>query len=715
MKRSTTNYIYLSIIFVVATVIIVYFMPRDSRNKYSYEANRPWSYALLTAPFDITVYRDSATVREMIDSVDRVMVPIYRRDDAAVARIIEAIHRNDSVPALLRNNISQAVRNIYARGVVDQNTANLIARGELPEVKFTENNMNIPYSTSRYLSQRDAYAQLDSMFHNGEAHRAMVGMGLSRLIQPNVVEDREATHAYRDALLQPIVSGIGVIQKGERIIAQGDIVTPQLFQILRTYEATLEKKSNNDLSRQGNILLGQTIFVVVLLGMLYGFIWFNYRKKLAHPKEVLALMLLLTAFFVFTVFMGRTFSSGIYIVPLTILPVIVSVFYDSRTAFFLYVLEVVLCSVTANFPVEYVFIELAAGTAVIFSLNELSRRSQLLRSAAIGFVVYVVSYIGVELLTTGSLGTLSWRLIGYFGVNAVLISFAYILMFVFEKLFGMVSVVTLVELSDINNSIMRRLSTECPGTFQHCMSVSNLAAEAAHRIGANVQLVRAGALYHDIGKIENPAFFTENQYGVNPHDALTPHQSAKIIIRHVTDGVKLAEKNKLPSVVKDFILQHHGKGMAKYFYNTYCRQHPDEDVDEAPFTYPGPNPQTREASVLMMADTVEAASRSMPDHSQEAIRNLVNRLIDAQVADGLHNESPLSFRDIREIKECFISRLRSMYHARVSYPAGVKKKEAAAPADAPQPATEAPQAAAEASAPTTANESKPAADAANKQ
>ena len=190
-----------------------------------------------------------------------------------------------------------------------------------------------------------------------------------------------------------------------------------------------------------------------------------------------------------------------------------------------------------------------------------------------------------------------------------------------------------------------------------------------------MQLVRAGALYHDIGKIDNPAFFTENQYGVNPHDSLTPKQSAGIIIRHVTDGLKRAEKAKLPEVIRDFISQHHGLGTAKYFYNTYCRQHPDEDVDPTPFTYPGPNPQTRESSLLMMADSVEAASRSLTDHSQEAIRNLVDRLIDGQVSSGLHNDSPLSFRDIRDIKDCFTSRLRSMYHARVSYPADFKKKQ----------------------------------------
>lgn len=669
---------YLGLIFVVATVVMVYFMPRDSRHKYNYEANRPWNYSLLTAPFDITIYRDSATVKAMTDSVERTMVPIYRRDSDVGARAIDAVTSADSLPQGVRRRLVSILRDLYGRGIVDQGTATLISRGSLPEVKFNENNVNISYATGSFVSQRDAYALIDSLNHDADGRRAMQALNLATLLQPNIVEDKEATKQYHEALIQPIVAGIGVIQKGERIISQGDIVTPQLYQILQNYESTLDKQSNNDRRRLGNTLAGQSLFVMLMVGLIYGFMVMYYPRKLERPKELLALMILVVLFFVLTVAMSRAFASGAYLSPIAILPIMVSVFYDSRTAFFVYVVETVLCSVLSAFPLEFIFIELLAGTAVIFSIKDLSRRSELLRSAAIGFGGYLTAYVGVELMTAGSLGALSWRVIGFFGVNAVLISFAYILIFIFEKLFGMVSVVTLVELSDINTPLLRELSQECPGTFQHSMAVSNLATEAAHRIGANVQLVRAGALYHDIGKIENPAFFTENQYGVNPHDALTPLQSAKIITRHISDGLKRAEKVKLPGLVKDLIVQHHGKGKAKYFYNTYCRMHPDEEIDPEPFTYPGPNPQTKEASLLMMADTVEAASRSLTDYSQESIRGLVDRLIDAQVADGLHNDSPLSFRDIKEIKECFIQRLRSMYHARVSYPADVKHKEKSA-------------------------------------
>ena len=675
IKRDTA---LLIAVFAAALAVVLWLMPRPNKHKYNYEENRPWGYSLLTAPFDITVYRDSATVNAMLDSIHRNMVPIFRRDNETPARVLAAISAARSLSAPTRGSLSELVRQLYERGITDQTATSAITAGSLTEVKFRENNTNVAYPTAEFLSQRAAYAMIDSIFRNNPERHNIHRMELARLLMPNIVEDTEATNAYRESLEQPVRAGIGVIQKGERIIDRGDIVTPQLYQVLKTYEATLEKQSDYSRSSRLIIFLGRFLFAGLIFGALPVYLAL-YSPQRLKVRPVGAILLLMTGFFVFTTAMSGTFMSGIYLVPLAMLPVIVLVFFDSRTAFFIYVLEVMLCSVWASFQFEYFVVQTVAGTAVIFSLKELSRRSQLLRSAVIAFAVYCLAYLGVELMSTGTLTSSTPRLIGYFAVNSVLISFGYILIFVFEKMFGLVSVVTLVELSDINTPLLRQLSEECPGTFQHSMAVSNLASEAAHRIGANVQLVRAGALYHDIGKIRNPAFFTENQHGVNPHDALTPAQSARIVIGHVTDGVRSAEKAKLPQAIIDFILQHHGAGKAKYFYTMEQRAHPGEEVDPAPFTYPGPNPQTREASLLMMADAVEAASRSMTDHSDEAIRNLVDRLIDSQVHDGLHNDSPLSFKDISLIKETFIKRLRSMYHARIKYPDEIKKKTPAQP------------------------------------
>lgn len=664
IKRDTA---LLIAVFAAALAVVLWLMPRPNKHKYNYEENRPWGYSLLTAPFDITVYRDSATVNAMLDSIHRNMVPIFRRDNETPARVLAAISAARSLSAPTRGSLSELVRQLYERGITDQTATSAITAGSLTEVKFRENNTNVAYPTAEFLSQRDAYAMIDSIFRNNPERHNIHRMELARLLMPNIVEDTEATNAYRESLEQPVRAGIGVIQKGERIIDRGDIVTPQLYQVLKTYEATLDKQSDYSRSSRLIIFLGRFLFAGLIFGALPVYLAL-YSPQRLKVRPVGAILLLMTGFFVFTTAMSGTFMSGIYLVPLAMLPVIVLVFFDSRTAFFIYVLEVMLCSVWASFQFEYFVVQTVAGTAVIFSLKELSRRSQLLRSAVIAFAVYCLAYLGVELMSTGTLTSSTPRLIGYFAVNSVLISFGYILIFVFEKMFGLVSVVTLVELSDINTPLLRQLSEECPGTFQHSMAVSNLSSAAAHRIGANVQLVRAGALYHDIGKIKNPAFYTENQHGVNPHDALDPIQSARIVTGHVTEGVAMADKAKLPSIIKDFIREHHGAGRARYFYNTYCNAHPGEAVDDTPFRYIGPNPRSRETSILMMADAVEAASRSMTDHSPEAISALVNKIIDSQVAEGLHNDSPLSFSDVKEIKEEFARRLRTMYHSRISYP-----------------------------------------------
>ncbi|MDE6854223.1 MAG: HDIG domain-containing protein, partial [Muribaculaceae bacterium] len=365
-------------------------------------------------------------------------------------------------------------------------------------------------------------------------------------------------------------------------------------------------------------------------------------------------------------------AQGIYITPMMIVPILVLVFFDGRTALFTTGALALICAGVTAFALEYLFLQFCAAAAAVFSLRELSRRSQLLRTSGVVALAYCCAYVSLELLMNGSFEAFTWRMTAFLLVNAALTSMAYILMFAVERLFGFVSEVTLVELADINNPLLMRLSNECPGTFQHSVAVSNLASDAAQRIGANVLLVRAGALYHDIGKLSNPAFFTENQHGVNPHDALPPERSAAIVINHVNDGLSLADRAGLPQSIQNFIREHHGAGMAKYFYITYCKAHPGEDVDKAPFTYPGPNPRSRETSLLMMADAVEAASRSLSGHTREDISALVNRIIDGQIADGLHNDSPLTFRDIPVIKEAFIKRLMTIYHSRIAYPTAPK-------------------------------------------
>lgn len=677
MKLPSKKTIIRSLMFIISVGIILYFLPRKNERQYLYEVNRPWSYSLLTAPFDIPIQLDSIRVQEVKDSINNVFIPVYKRNNddskAAIDAYSLALNANQSVSIYEKTKLINALKEIYNNGIVDLNTYNAITSGKLSRMRFIVGNRIINKSTNNLLSAKKAYTTIDSLLKSESLNTSIAATELSKFLAPNISYDSiESNRLYQD-ICQKAMAPIGIIQNGERIIDRGEKVTPQLYTILQTYEQMLQERKANK-HQQIYPILGQLLFVIILLSALFYYLYFMRNELFANTRAMLFIMLMVVGFVVFSVAMKNTFANGLYLVPFTIIAIMMVVFFDSRTALFCLIIETMLCSCIANVAFEFIFVQFIAGVTAIYSLKELTRRSQLIQTAFLVFTAYSLSYIAVEVISSGTISGIDLRIFGIFAINSVLISFAYILIFVFEKLFGFTSIVTLVELSDINNPLLRELSEECPGTFQHSLSVSNLAYEAAHRIGANAQLVRAGALYHDIGKITNPAFFTENQHGVNPHDALNPLQSARIVIAHVTDGLKRAEKAKLPSVIKDFISEHHGCGKAKYFYNTYCNQHPDEEVDTASFIYPGPNPKSKETSILMMADTVEAASRSLPDHTPEAIENLVNRLIDAQIADGLHNDSLLSFKDVREIKESFISRLRTMYHARISYPSDPTKK-----------------------------------------
>ena len=669
------------LLFVCSVFLIIYFQPEADENHYVYEVSRPWNYPLLTAPYDIPIHLDSVSARMVKDSIDRTFDPVYTRDTGMELRVENdyarrlSNHSSNSAERKSLNLLISQLKKLYNQGIVDQATYAEIEAGRLPRVRFIVNNSAISASTSGYLSVRQAYAALDSALRQHNLQGSLTPAELAAALQPNITYDSIESQRILQQLYQKAMAPIGVIQQGERIIDQGDIVTPQLESILNTFEQLQQERSHAAVTDHFYPVLGQGLYVVILLSALYVFLAFFRPDYFANVRMMTFLMVTLTAFAFVSFIMNATVTSGLYVMPLTILPIMVLIFADSRTAMFIFLIMVLIVATAAAAPLEFVMVQFVAGVAAITSIRELSKRSHLVRTAVFIFLAYAISYVAFELLHLGTLDKLSTHMFVAFGFNALLISFAYFLIFIFEKVFGFTSRVTLVELSDINNSILRELSEECPGTFQHSMAVSNLASAAAVRIGANVQLVRAGALYHDIGKINNPAFFTENQHGVNPHDVLDPVQSARIVINHVSDGLKLADKHKLPQVIRDFISEHHGRGLAKYFYTTYCQSHPDEEVDPTPFTYPGPNPRSRETSLLMMADAVEAASRSLKDHSAQAISDLVNRIIDQQIADGLHNDSPLSFRDIKMVKEIFTQRLRTIYHSRVSYPEAVKPKD----------------------------------------
>ena len=658
------------LIALAATLIIVYFYPHPEANRYNYEEGRPWNYSKLIAPFDIPVHPDSATIIAARDSLSARFVPIFELNqliiDTIVSRLPEAPGTN------LQRRLGAELRKIYSSGMVDMRTREEIEQGRLPKVRILNKNVLSEMSTSAFTSPRDAYVYLDSVITDPELHQYFLRSNLQNLLLPNYTRNEEECRRNYEYEYLTITADRGIILQGQTIIDKGAIVSSQDFTNLRTFEAMLDQMSNKQNQSRWLMLIGQFLYVAMLMALLMLYIYFFCDNIYNNQMAFIFIYSLITLFFLVGVGLNYFVAQGVYLAPMMIVAILVLVFFDGRTALFTTGTLALICAGVTAFALEFLFLQFCAATAAVFSLRELSRRSQLLRTSGVVALAYLLAYVALELLMNGSVEGCTWRMAAILSVNAALTSMAYIMMFAVERIFGFVSVVTLVELADINAPLLMRLSNECPGTFQHSIAVSNLACDAAQRIGANVQLVRAGALYHDIGKIANPAFFTENQHGVNPHDALSPERSASIVVNHVKDGLQMAERARLPESIRQFIREHHGAGMAKYFYITYCKAHPEEDVDKTPFSYPGPNPQSRETSILMMADAVEAASRSLKEHTREDIAALVNRLIDGQIAEGLHNSSTLRFRDIETIKEAFIKRLMTIYHSRIAYPVANK-------------------------------------------
>ena len=497
--------------------------------------------------------------------------------------------------------------------------------------------------------------------------RILQSCNLNNYLTSNITYDKEKSEVTKQELLSQISWGNGKVMEGQKIIDRGEIVNQQTYDILRSYQQAWEKRSNS-VQENRQIVMGQALVVSILIICFMIYLELFRKNYYERKRSVLLLFALIVFFPVLLSIMVEQNISNVYIIPLAMIPIIIGIFLDSRTAFMAHTIIILICSIFLRYPHEFIILQMAAGMTAIYSLRELSQRSQLLRTALIVVICYALLHFAFELIQENDLTKLNTRMYIFFVINGILLLFAYPLLFILEKTFGFTSNVTLVELSNINTKLLRRMSEVAPGTFQHSLQMANLAAEAANKIGANSQLVRTGALYHDIGKMLNPAFFTENQSGVNPHRSLSYEQSAHVIINHITDGIKLAEKYNLPKVIKDFIRTHHGKGVAKYFYISYKNEHPNEEIDIEKFSYPGPNPFTKEQAILMMADAVEAASRSLPEYTEESINTLIEKIIDGQVAEGYFKECPITFKDIAQVKALFKEKLKTVYHTRITYP-----------------------------------------------
>lgn len=661
-----------TVLSIITIAVIIVFLPRSLDKPFHYEEDQVWRYPTLIAQFDFPVFKTDDAIKAERDSIIRQYQPYFNYQDDVEQRQIARFREQfkNGIPGLKGdwvNYIAARLHVLYQQGIIDPTAeSQLESKGETAlRVVVGKEAEAVPKDSM--LTTINAYERLFMDPRLGPNRSLLQSCNLNEYIEANLIYDKDRNEAEESDLLNTVTPASGLVQQGERIIDNGTIVDAYKVRVLNSYEKALAQHNagSNEIT---STLIGQIIIVSILVVLFTLYLALFRKDYFVKPRNITMLYVMIVIFPILTSLMILYNKFSVYLIPYAMAPIFIRVFMDSRTAFITHVTTILISALAVKYQYEFIIVQLVGGLIAIYSLRELSKRSQIFLTAILVTLGESAVYLGLQLILTDSLTKLDSTMYYHLAVNGFFLLFAYPLMLVIEKTFGFVSTVTLFELSNTNNPLLRQLSQVAPGTFQHSITVGNLASEIANKIGAKAQLVRTGALYHDIGKMTNPAFFTENQAGFNPHDKLTEKESAAIIISHVTEGLKLADKYNLPRVIKDFIATHHGEGLTKYFYIKYKNAHPDEDVDPAPFRYPGPNPFTREQAILMMSDTVEAASRSLKEFTEESISNLVNKLIDKQVAEGFFRDCPITFRDITTAKQVLIERLKSIYHTRIQYP-----------------------------------------------
>jgi len=676
LKRININS---SVYFIIAVVLISYFFPREGKFRYQFFEGKPWRYELLTAPSDFPIYKTDEEIKAEKDSIVSQFEPYFRMDITVQSQEIDKLRTDydesmkGRIPAAYLQYIESSLVRLYKNGIISHQELEDLNRENKNHINLLENNTSQSQYVSDLFTVRTAYEFILNNSPQSLDKTVLQSCNINNYLTENVTYDKSTSERILDERLNGVPLSNGMIQAGERIVDRGEIIDNHTYNVIRSLKLVHESKSGGT-QRQGIIMGGIFVLVCGIIFCFWMYLWSFRPKIFYHRRHIVFLLLCITVTCLLTEFCVTYNWFNIYILPFAIVPIVVRVFFDSRTALFTNLVIVLICSMMVPYPQEFVLLEIIAAMVVTFSLKELSERSQLIRCAFLIFLSYSLIYISLAIYQEADFNKINWFMILYFGINFILLMFTYVLVYMIERAFGYVSTITLVELSNINSPILKKMSEIAPGSFQHSIQVSILASEAASKIGANAALVRTGAMYHDIGKMKNPAFFTENQNNFNPHDQLPLEQSAEIIINHINEGVKMAEKIKLPKALINFIKTHHGRGKTKYFYNSYKNKYPDRDINDELFTYPGPNPFSKETAVLMMADSVEAASRSLQEYTDESISQLVNKIIDSQIADGLLKNTPLTFRDIETAKQVFIEKLKTMYHTRISYPE-IKKTE----------------------------------------
>ena len=681
-EAASWHTIYLTSLFIITAVILYFALPQEGRFRYEFQKGRPWMHATLIAPYDFAILKSDKTIHEERDSLLKAVTPYFLFHDSVgkqqitilSARIDEITLRENTeilYSRVVKNKVLTIFEKIYSSGIIEQSVANNPNLAGKNELLVLKNNLAEKISTGQLYSLKTAYSEANSkleLLKNGDPDykRIIDKLHPEDYLAVNLSFDPDKTRVEEQKMLENLSTTYGMVQEGERIVSQGDVISPQTFLILESLKSAFGK-SRGDLTKYYLIVIGKIIFISTLLLTLFLFIYNIRRKLLKSKRDITFTLFTMTLMILFCRLIVSSNTIPVYIVPFTALALIIRTFLDARLAIFVNTITAIIVGFMVPNGYEFVLLSIPAGSIAVISQNNLQRRDQLIITSLIIFFVYSFTYIGISLIQEASFSGIDWTTIKWFLVNAALTLITYLAVFIIEKSFGFVSDVTLIELSYSNQKLLRKLAEEAPGTFQHSLQVANLAEEAILRLGGNPLLVRAGALYHDIGKLNNPQYFTENQLlGINPHDQLSFEESAKIIMEHVSSGVELARKHKMPEQIIDFIKTHHGTTKTNYFFNE-SNQKNSQETDETLFTYPGPLPSTRETAVVMLADSVEAASRSLERRDNESFKNLTDKIFQQKIDDGQLDHAPLTFKDITMMKEIFIGKLHNIYHVRINY------------------------------------------------
>ena len=660
-------------LFIALVAIIVQLFPKDKQFKYQYEVGKPWSYELMTASYDFPIYKTEkqldADKKELMENYS----PYFQVDENVATQQLNR-WRSDWK---LKNNtdpkyfafVERKLKTIYENGIISSLMYDRMkSKGYKSIVVVKPSRLTENVSIDELHTPKTAYEEIlmDKPYFISDAELSNYNLNL--YLVENLRYDSITSEAVKKDMFKNLSLTSGMVQTGERIIDRGEIVTPGTYAILNSMKIESEKRKS--VFEESYLVLIGEIIIIFMLILLLTFYLYLFRPYIFGTSKNLVFIALMILLIVGLSSLVLRFSSlSIYIVPFALLPIIIRVFFDSRTALFAHIITVLIISFMVDNPFLFIILQITAGMTAVTGLKDMTQRSQLTQTALYIFLSYTVMYLSSEFIAEGDIARIHFLPIINFALSSLLLLFAYVLIYILEKIFGLISAITLVELTNINSDLMMKFAEQAPGTFQHSLQVSNLATEAAKKINANSLLVRTGALYHDIGKMKNPQYFIENQEGgKNPLLEMSYEDAAKAVVSHIADGVAIAKKYRLPDQIVGFITTHQGRTKTKYFYNSYVNANPGITPDENVFMYPGPIPFSKETAILMMADAVEARSRTLGEYTEKSISEMIENMIDSQIADGQLKDAPISFRDVETVKKVFTEKIKNIYHNRITYP-----------------------------------------------